>query len=70
MATRRFPTDVGDDDPLYRAVLEAERDEPLAQGLAECDITIEDGLAPPGTVNCSAVSFITVWWAPAAILTT
>ena len=34
----------GEDDPLYRAALEVERDERLAAEMAEWDGTVADGL--------------------------
>lgn len=40
----------GEDDPLYRAALEVERDERLAAEMAQWDGTVADGLeaeAPP-----------------------
>ncbi len=40
-----LPRDEGEDDPLYRAALEVERDERLAAEMAEWDDTARDGLA-------------------------
>lgn len=40
-----MPRDEGEDDPLYRAALEVERDERLAAEMAEWDDTAGDGLA-------------------------
>jgi hypothetical protein len=47
METRQVSTDAGDNDALYRAALEVERNESPAQELAEWDVTTEDGLTPP-----------------------
>ena len=41
-----LPPDEGEDDPLYRAALEVERDERLMAEMAEWDVTAGDGLAP------------------------
>jgi len=41
-----LPADTGDDDPLYQAALEVERDDRLTQEMAEWDVTAEDGLKP------------------------
>ena len=39
-----LPLDEGEDDPLYRAALEVERDERLAAEMSEWDEAIGDGL--------------------------
>lgn len=36
----------GEDDPLYRAALEVEKDERFAAEMAEWDATVGDGLLP------------------------
>ena len=41
-----LPLDEGEDDPLYRAALDVERDELLAAEMAEWDATVGDGLTP------------------------
>jgi len=41
-----LPPDEGEDDPLYRAALEVERDERLMAEMAEWDVTAGDGLVP------------------------
>ena len=41
-----LPPDEGEDDPLYRAALDVERDERLAAEMAEWDAAVGDGLAP------------------------
>jgi hypothetical protein len=39
-----LPANEGDDDPLYRAALEVERDEQLAAEMSEWDAAVDDGL--------------------------
>lgn len=39
-----LPMNEGEDDPLYRAALEVERDEQLATEMAEWDAAVDDGL--------------------------
>lgn len=39
-----LPADEGEDDPLYRAALEVERDEEVAAEMAEWDAAVDDGL--------------------------
>ena len=39
-----LPPDGGEDDPLYRAALDVERDEQLAAEMAEWDAAVGDGL--------------------------
>ena len=39
-----LPPDEGEDDPLYRAALDVERDEQLAAEMAEWDAAVGDGL--------------------------
>lgn len=39
-----LPADEGEDDPLYRAALEVERDEQLTAELPEWDVAVDDGL--------------------------
>lgn len=39
-----LPPDEGEDDPLYRAALDVERDDRLAAEMAEWDVTVFDGL--------------------------
>jgi hypothetical protein len=39
-----LPPDDGDEDPLYLAALDVERDEALAAEMAEWDVTVGDGL--------------------------
>jgi predicted DNA-binding protein len=39
-----LPVNDGEDDPLYRAALEVERDEQLAAEMAEWDTAVNDGL--------------------------
>ncbi len=39
-----LPASDGEDDPLYRAALEVERDEQLAAEMAEWDAAADDGL--------------------------
>lgn len=41
-----LPADEGEDDPLYRAALDVERDERLAAEMAEWDAAVGDGLTP------------------------
>ena len=41
-----LPADEGEDDPLYRAALDVERDERLAAEMAQWDAAIDDGLTP------------------------
>jgi hypothetical protein len=41
-----LPTAEGDDDPLYLAALEVERDERLEVELSDWDTTVGDGLSP------------------------
>lgn len=40
-----LPPDEGEDDPLYQAALDVERDERLTAEMAEWDATASDGLA-------------------------
>jgi len=39
-----LPSNQGENDPLYRAALEVERDEQLAHEMAEWDASVDDGL--------------------------
>ncbi|MGH7102091.1 MAG: hypothetical protein ACREFJ_06800 [Acetobacteraceae bacterium] len=39
-----LPVNEGENDPLYRAALEVERDERLAAEMAEWDAAVDDGL--------------------------
>lgn len=39
-----LPANEGEDDPLYRAALEVERDERLAAEMAGWDTTVDDGV--------------------------
>ncbi len=41
-----LPADEGEDDPLYQAALDVERDERLAAEMAEWDAAVGDGLTP------------------------
>jgi plasmid stability protein len=45
-----LPPDEGEDDPLYRAALDVERDERLAAEMAEWDAAAGDGLAPEASM--------------------
>jgi len=46
-----LPADEGEDDPLYRAALDVERDERLATEMAEWDAVVGDGLMPEASTT-------------------
>ena len=46
-----LPADEGEDDPLYRAALDVERDERLAAEMAEWDAAVGDGLTPEASAT-------------------
>ena len=46
-----LPPDEGEDDPLYQAALDVERDERLAAEMAEWDAAVGDGLTPEASTT-------------------